>query len=157
MKSKKHKMKIYKYLGIATFFLVFFDQATKFLSRLYLYDYIQIFPEIGLMHYQNTGVAFSLAIPTIITVPVAILVGFGIIYALYKQKNPKSLESIALMLILSGAIGNALDRAFFGYVTDFFMVGNFPIFNMADVYITWGIILMGIEAIKESIHKKSSE
>ncbi|PKN90290.1 MAG: hypothetical protein CVU45_03340, partial [Chloroflexi bacterium HGW-Chloroflexi-7] len=48
----------------------------------------------------------------------------------------------ALSLQLAGAVGNLIDRIFFGRVTDFISVGNFAIFNVADSSITVGVIIL---------------
>ena len=62
------------------------------------------------------------------------------------KKTPKNwLELMSLILIISGGLGNLVDRVFLGYVVDFVHVFyqdySFYVFNMADSYITVGIIL----------------
>ena len=53
-------------------------------------------------------------------------------------------EQLGYGFILAGALGNGIDRFFFGYVVDFldFRLINFPIFNLADISINFGIILL---------------
>jgi len=49
---------------------------------------------------------------------------------------------LALSLQLAGATGNLIDRLYRGYVTDFFSVGRFPVFNLADSCITMGVVVL---------------
>lgn len=66
--------------------------------------------------------------------------------------NPKTLFIIFnISLIFSGILGNLLDRLIYGYVIDFISVGNYPVFNLSDSYITIGIILMFIFLWKQDI------
>jgi signal peptidase II len=61
------------------------------------------------------------------------------------EKRMGSLQSIAPILIISGALGNAIDRLLYGHVIDFIAVTiitwEFPIFNLADIWIVWGCLL----------------
>jgi len=121
-------------------------------------------------YHENRGAAFGiLQGQTIFFVFIAIVV-FGvmsfIIYKIPSQRKYIKLN-IALVLILAGAIGNTLDRVIKGFVTDFiyFKIIEFPIFNVADIYITiatFAIIIMILFLYKEddlqfmSISKKST-
>ena len=70
---------------------------------------------------------------------------FAIILLIFSLKNNrhKKLFSAALSLILAGALGNLVDRLFFGYVIDFLDFRVWPVFNVADSAITVGAILLG--------------
>ncbi len=138
------------------FLIIFFiasDQVTKYLIRENLspYEVIKIIPGINIVHVSNTGAAFGILRGAgnsffIIISLVAIAVIF---YLLFKEKR----HFIPYSLILSGAIGNLLDRIFIGHVTDFIDIyaGRFhwPAFNVADSCLTIGIILLGIQLIRE--------
>lgn len=98
------------------------------------------------IYVENRGAAFGiLQDRRIFFVILTILVVAGIIYYFVKnyKNNPKILN-IALALIVSGALGNFYDRIFHAYVVDFieFAFVNFPVFNVADILITSGAILM---------------
>jgi signal peptidase II len=70
---------------------------------------------------------------------------FAIILLILSLKNNrhKKLFSVALSLILAGALGNLIDRLFFGYVIDFLDFRVWPVFNIADSAITVGAVLLG--------------
>lgn len=113
--------------------LIFLDQITKF----YLKN-----KNFFIFHYtENTGAAFSIlqnytSILTIISIIVALI----IIYYLIKLKE-KKLE-LSLILILSGTLGNLIDRIFLKFVRDFIDLRIWPIFNLADFYNVAGFILL---------------
>jgi signal peptidase II len=135
--------------------LIALDQYTKYLSLTYLSHYVHLIGPIGFMHHQNTGVAFSMPIPSFITIPLAFLVSLFLLKNLIQRIHKNIYEYIGFLLIFCGAIGNMLDRIFFGYVIDFFVVYSFPIFNIADVYITWGIIFLIISELIQQIQKNT--
>lgn len=89
----------------------------------------------------NTGAAFGILkgfnIPLLIISLIALVVA---IYFYIKDKNLK----IPLIFLISGIIGNSIDRIFFGHVRDFINLGlfNFPIFNLADSFNVIGVILL---------------
>ena len=58
------------------------------------------------------------------------------------------------MLILAGAIGNLIDILFRGYVIDFINIANSMNYNLSDVFLIGGIILLCVFAIKQAINKK---
>ncbi len=107
----------------------------------------------NLVHVHNTGVAFSLfgrvdpsiINPVLITINSAVLI--FLIFLLFR-KDPLIEPRLALGLITGGALGNLTDRIINGYVTDFLdiYVGRYhwPAFNLADVFITSGIVLFFI-------------
>ena len=102
---------------------------------------------IHFTYVTNDGMAFGLSFPGgkhILLVMTILLTGF-IIGLLWKEKEGHPLVKYGLALILSGAIGNLIDRMFFGKVVDFLdvMIGDFHwyIFNVADSAVTIGMIL----------------
>lgn len=102
-------------------------------------------------YYQNTGMAWGL-FPNaqLIFIILTIVLSAAIIYfiAKYKEKMP-ILTKLALTLVLSGAVGNLIDRMFLGYVRDFiaFDFFEFPVFNIADSCVTVGAILLIISLV----------
>ena len=99
-------------------------------------------------YVTNEGMAFGLTFPggrLVLLSMVILLTGF-IIGLLWKERNGHPLVKYGLALILSGALGNLLDRIMYGKVVDFldFMIGDFHwyIFNIADSSVTSGMILL---------------
>ena len=109
-----------------------------------------------LLHFTyvtNDGMAFGLSFPGgkhVLLIMTILLTGF-IIGFLWKEKNGHPLIKYSLALILSGAIGNLIDRFLYGKVVDFLdlMIGDFHwyIFNIADSSVTIGMILFIIHSI----------
>lgn len=143
------------------------DIITKFIiiATIELYSSIKIIPGLfNIVHVKNTGAAFSMfahggiggrIVLTLVSIGASIL----IIYLLKKSEHKT--ERIALSLILSGAVGNLLERLFVGEVTDFLdvYVGSYhwPAFNVADSAITIGAVLMVIMILKESKNDTNKE
>lgn len=145
----KNKRKAYFWLVVITVLLIALDQWTKWLvrSNLAMGDIWSPFewltPYARIVHWYNTGVAFGMfqgvgwlfAILSMI-ISVFIVIFYGKIPA---EDWPLRL---ALILQLSGALGNLIDRLTVGHVTDFISVGNFAVFNVADSCITVGVVVM---------------
>lgn len=130
--------------------LVFGDQLTKYIviRHMALYEAIPVIPDIFEIHYiQNTGAAFGMLknhqlFFIISTIPVILFVVYVYIKCI-PIKQFKSLRYL-LILILAGATGNLIDRIRLSYVIDFlyFKLIDFPVFNVADCYVTIGFFLM---------------
>ena len=109
-----------------------------------------------LLHFTyvtNDGMAFGLSFPGgkhVLLIMTILLTGF-IVGFLWKEKDGHPLIKYGLALILSGAIGNLIDRLLYGKVVDFLdlMIGNFHwyIFNIADSSVTIGMILFIIHSV----------
>ena len=125
-------------------------------------DVVNILPFLGITLAFNSGIAFSLLdFNNFFTDYVLLFIGLIItvfLVRLFKQENNIT-SKVGLILIISGALGNIIDRAMDGVVTDFllFFIGNTPffIFNLADAYISCGAVLyFGIE-LSNYISKKA--
>ena len=124
--------------------LVFLDQFTKHLAVVHLQDkpaYKIINGVLELNFLKNSGAAFGmLQNQKVFFVLVAILILFIIAYVLFRLPDDKKYDilHILLVFIASGAAGNMIDRIKNDYVVDFiyFVLINFPIFNVADIYVT---------------------
>lgn len=126
------------------FFIVFFlvlDQVTKWMALYGLSHTISLFSFFSLRVAHNTGIAFSFPFPTVLLLLVSAVLLFIVAWELFKAPLSRIL-SFSFILIFSGGIGNFLDRVVIGSVIDFLSFGNFPIFNLADTYITVGIVLL---------------
>lgn len=124
--------------------LISLDQFTKYLAVLKLKEQsaFDIIPGILELNYlENRGAAFGmLKNQKFFFVFVAIVIIGLIIYFLYKAPDTKKFNILHLLLVMiaSGAIGNMLDRIRLDYVVDFIylVIIQFPIFNLADIYVT---------------------
>jgi signal peptidase II len=98
---------------------------------------------VRVIHWNNTGAAFGM-LPTagVIFSIVALCVSVAIIYYFPRVSEKQTAVRIALALQLGGAVGNLIDRALLGTVTDFISVATFPVFNVADASITVGVALL---------------
>ncbi len=130
-------------------FFVFCDLITKFIikNNFLLNESIKINQFLDLIYVQNYGVSFGLFSGLVsywILVIVGLLVTVLIYYMMIRSK--KRLERLAYFIIIIGALSNILDRIINSYVVDFISLhyNNFywPTFNLADIYITIGIIML---------------
>jgi len=104
-----------------------------------------------LTSHRNTGAAWGIfAGQKIFLISFAIIV--IVIGLIYCRKVTDKLTRIAFGFFIGGAVGNVVDRLFFGEVTDMFEITfiNYPIFNTADVFLVCGVILFFISTYKES-------
>lgn len=99
----------------------------------------------GLQLAENSGVAFSVTFPWKLQ---NIFIGLALLcIAAAATKARTKVGKIAFGMIIGGAAGNIADRINDGKVTDFFQAGSFPIFNVADSFITVGVFLLLLEMI----------
>lgn len=131
------------------------DQIIKSLSLVYLIN-IPIIPNIlSLTYAKNYGIAFSMFWGNrwFIIIISILLISF-LIYVLKKDyilKNKDTwLVNIAFGILFGGIVGNLFDRIVRGFVIDYINVSFFSIFNLADIAITFGVVLLIIDNIKES-------
>ena len=137
-----------KIISIIT--LVFIDQISKYwiLSFLELGESFNLLPFLDLTLIFNSGIAFGLLdnLGNLGSWLLYLLVTSIIIYFTYLTLKAESkTESLIMLLILSGGLGNVIDRTIYGYVVDFihfnFNGYSFYVFNFADSLITVGAIL----------------
>ncbi len=141
--SKKKKLFLVADL-LMIIILVAFDQYTKYLACEHLENKPAIKLIAGVLelnYLRNNGAAFGmLQNQKIFFIIVAAVILVIIAYVLYKLPDDKKYNYIHILLVMlsSGAIGNMIDRVRHDYVVDFiyFVLINFPIFNVADIYVT---------------------
>lgn len=130
--------------------VVFFDQLAKILviHNIGPTDCFHIIPGLfDFVYVKNTGAAFSiLSENTGILSIISIIFCAGVLLYWYKKKPASTLLKLSLCLLFAGALGNAIDRIFRGFVVDFISTAfmNFPVFNIADIAITFGATLLVI-------------
>lgn len=149
--SKKKKiMLLFDLLGILL--LIGFDQITKYLAVMQLKDKPAFSIINGVLEFnylENKGAAFGmLQNQKAFFVFVAVVILGVIAYALYKTPDDKKYTKLHVLLsfIAAGAIGNMIDRIRFDYVVDFIYIVliNFPIFNVADMYVSFATVSLVI-------------
>lgn len=132
--------------------LVFADQLTKKMAVSYLKDKpakILIDGVFELNYLENRGAAFGMfQNQKILFIIIAAVMITAISYILFKMPMEKryTFLEVILVFITAGAIGNLIDRIKVDYVVDFFYFSliNFPIFNMADVYVSVSCVVIAI-------------
>jgi len=137
------------------------DQASKFWfdNNLTMYQQIVIIPDyFSWTLAYNTGAAFSFLADAAgwqrwFFAAIAIIVSVVLLVWLRRLKPEETWLALALALVLGGALGNLVDRVVFGHVVDFILLHwhrqwYFPAFNVADMAITGGAILLALDMFK---------
>ena len=139
--------------------LVALDQAVKFLVRAHipLGGSLPVLPGVlDLTYVQNTGAAFSLFTGhTWLLTIISLAVSVALAAALVKGVLRHPFARCALAVVLAGAVGNLIDRAFRGFVVDMFNVlfMRFAVFNVADIGVTCGFVLFLVGVIVSWRHE----
>ena len=136
--------------------LVLADQVSKTIvvRTMSLYESIPIIPNFFHFTYiTNDGMAFGIDFPFgyFIFSAVSLLLTLFLFWYLWSVRNHSIVIRLGLAMIIAGAIGNLIDRLMLGEVIDFldFMIRDFHwyVFNLADSYVTVGMILLLIDSI----------
>ena len=127
------------------------DQSSKYwvVNNIGLTDSFTVIPKvIDFVYVKNTGAAFSFlsdkTYGIVILSVISVVFCIGVIFSMIKYKPKNKLLNISLALMISGAIGNLIDRIARGYVIDFIETTfiKFPVFNVADIAITVGAVMV---------------
>ena len=108
---------------------------------------------LDLQYVENTDVAFNVlrAVPLRVRERLLVVTGaaalLGLLGVLLLRRGGSQVGRAAILLITAGAAGNVLDRIARGYVVDFVHVPHWPVFNVADAYVTVGAILLAWSAL----------
>lgn len=143
----------YGLIGVLTMVvLTVLDQWTKYLAMVHLkgQDPIVLWEGVFELHYlENRGAAFGILQGQKLIFLICTAVVLSLIVLFYRRipesKRFFPLRAVAVLLS-AGAIGNLIDRMRFSYVVDFlyFKLIDFPVFNIADCYVTVGAILLAV-------------
>ncbi|KAB2928969.1 MAG: lipoprotein signal peptidase [Candidatus Contendobacter sp.] len=147
-----------KQWGWLSALVIVLDQATKFLAETFLtmHQPVPVLPSFNLMLTYNTGAAFSFLAGAggwqrWFFLGLGATVSIGLIVWLWRLKPGEQWLAAALALILGGAVGNLIDRAWLGQVIDFIQLyydrWYFPAFNIADSAITVGAVLLVLDSL----------
>ena len=148
------------YIILSVVFLIFIiDRLSKIYvineSTKNLSNYIYTSKYLNIRLIWNEGIAFGLFSfdKKILYHSLSFLIFIIILILLFMIIKSDGFKKFSLILIFSGALGNFYDRIFYGAVPDFidFHINNFHwfIFNIADIFITFGVLFMIISEIKD--------
>jgi len=149
MKIFRKNIKNIIFSWVIIFLCVIIDQLSKYCVEKYVYpNEIKVIKNFfNIVYVTNEGAAWSILWGqrmVLIVVPLVIII-FCLVFLL---RSVDKLLSFPLALVTGGGIGNLIDRIFKGSVVDFFEFNifgyNFPVFNMADVFVTIGTALLVI-------------
>lgn len=132
------------FLPIGTALALFFlDLVSKDVAQQVLQNNTkEIFPGLlAFSYHQNAGIALSLPVPLSFQIILTLVLLIGLLWYA-KDKTKTREERIAIASIVGGALGNFWERILFGSVTDFIAVWKFPIFNVADIAISLGVLAL---------------
>jgi len=141
-------------------FIILFDRFTKYWVISYFNadssDIIYLAPFLNIDLIWNKGIAFGLFFfeekkyYLLITIFILVI----ILILIWWMSNTFGVENFSISMIIGGAIGNVVDRIYYSAVPDFidFHINNFHwfVFNMADIFITIGIVLMILSEFKKN-------
>ena len=110
---------------------------------------------VSLTYLQNRGAAFSiLQDQQLLFAVITLVVVVGAIWYLHKHMEDSLWMVLGLTLIIAGGLGNFIDRISQGFVVDMFHLDfiNFAIFNVADSYLTVGVVVLLLAMLKEEMN-----
>lgn len=129
--------------------IILLDQASKILVRRNLalgewwspWEWSE--PYVRIVNWKNTGAAFGI-LPSLgdFIAILAVVVAIAIVYYFPRVPREDWTLRLAMGLTFGGALGNLIDRLTIGWVTDYMSIWRFPVFNVADLCITLGVIVL---------------
>jgi signal peptidase II len=128
------------------------DQAVKAVieGRLFPGEEVDVLGPLSLTLAHNAGVAFGLAGGAGAGLVLVTLAALALIAYVFSRDPERKGMWVAVGLLAGGALGNLIDRLVAGEVTDYIVVGSWPPFNLADIAITAGVVLMVLIYLREA-------
>jgi signal peptidase II len=151
-----------------SFFVVLLDQVTKAMvvGAIKFKSSVALLPILEIVYLENRGAAFSILHDAggwqrWFFITLALVVSVVLMVWLRRIRTPEqTILAIGLSLVLGGALGNAIDRVWHGYVVDFLYFHwrdwDFPAFNIADTAISLGAACLLIDAFRETGSQKKT-
>ncbi len=132
-------------LGLVAGAAILADQVTKHLvsSQLAVGEEVQVAGPFSIHHVHNSGIAFGLfdrATGIVIALTAVAVIWMLVFFARAGARHP--VLPVALGLLIGGSVSNLLDRVRLGHVTDFLDLRYWPAFNLADMCIVVGVVLL---------------
>ncbi|MFA5603322.1 MAG: signal peptidase II [Bacilli bacterium] len=142
---------------IISFICLMIDQLVKFVitTNIALLDSVSVIKSFfSITYVRNYGAAWSILEGNKIFLIMAAFLSLFLIYFVFIRNNKlNKLEIITYGVLIGGIVGNLVDRIIYGYVIDFFDFNifgyEFPVFNMADIFIVVSVGLMILNILKE--------
>jgi signal peptidase II len=130
--------------GLVAAVVLALDQLTKhtIASGIAVGQEKKFLPGVTLVHYRNTGVAFSIFSSGGTLVLVFTLAALALLFGYFILHPDRPWLWIPTGMLVGGAIGNLIDRVANGAVTDFIKLPHWPAFNVADMSITFGVLAL---------------
>jgi signal peptidase II len=131
--------------------VVILDQAAKALveAKLVPGQDLEVLGPIGLTLSHNSGVAFGLASGGGTRLVLVTALALGVVGYLFSRDPTRPGMWVATGLLAGGAVGNLADRIRVDAVTDYIAIGTWPAFNLADVAVTAGVLLLALSYVRE--------
>jgi signal peptidase II len=138
--------------GILCAVVVAADQAVKgrIEDKISLGEEVDVIGPLSLTLSHNKGVAFGLAGGAGLGLVLVTVAALALIAFVFSRDPGKPGVWVAVGLLAGGALGNLIDRLAAGEVTDYIAVGSWPAFNLADVAITVGVVLMVLIYLRDA-------
>lgn len=141
-----------KKMVIISTIILLFDQIVKSIVQLSNIHMNIIGNLLRINYYQNTGAAWSILQGKTVSLVIISLVMLILVYSMSFSYGDSKIKDMSFGLLFGGIVGNLIDRIFYGYVRDFIDIDvfgyNFPVFNIADMAIVIGVIILIILTIK---------
>lgn len=155
-KKKKKKFQNRTYVYMVALVLLLLDQFIKVIVKLKapLLKEVVVIPNFfSIYHIKNTGAAFSLfSGATIVLIIFSVLVLAFLHYYVLTEEKMTKWRIFGLGIVIGGIVGNLVDRILYGAVIDylsFYLFGyGFPVFNIADIGITMGFLILAINILR---------
>jgi signal peptidase II len=138
------KAGVYARAGLVLAVVVVLDQVTKALVRdgIAIGEEDAILPAVTLVHVRNSGVAFGAFSGGGLIVVALVAAALTALLFYFFTHLDRRLVWLPTGLLLGGSIGNIIDRVRDGAVTDFVKLPAWPAFNVADIAITFGVLVL---------------
>ena len=149
-----NKIQTKLYFLSCSIFIIIIDQFTKYLM---FYNYKTVINKDFLLFkldfVKNYGAAFNIFSGSRVFLSlISILFSILLIYLIFRQNTINSFDLYSYSFILGGTFGNGIDRIYKGFVVDFINLNiiNFPVFNIADISINIGFIILLYNIFKKN-------
>lgn len=138
--------------GVLAAVIFIVDQAAKSAVERHLApgQLIEVLGPLELTLSHNKGVAFGLAGGAGVGLVLLTVAALGLIAYLFARNPGRPGMWVATGLVAGGALGNLADRVAAGEVTDYIAIGSWPPFNLADVAITCGVVLLALIYVRDA-------
>jgi len=141
----------WRFAGALCGLVVVADQAAKALVERNLVpgEDVEVLGPIELTLTHNTGVAFGLAGGGGVRLVLLTALALAVVGYVFSRDPTRPGLWVAAGLLAGGALGNLADRIRTGAVTDYVQIGSWPAFNLADVAVTLGVIVLALSYLRE--------